>query len=259
MLRFGNVATPATAAAVVVPDSVPPPALEPIVTFTLPAKPVATLPSASCAVTCTAGVIAAPAVAVVGCTLKTSTLGAPAVTLNAALVPPPIPAAPAVRVYPVPVLLMLNPENVAMPPAAATLDVPERAPPPGFAPIATVTEPLNAVAVLPCASCAVTWTAGVIVAPATVVVGWTVKTSWLAAPGVTLKTVLLAVVTDAVKLVTVLPNPSCAVTCTAGVIGAPAVTLVGCTVNTSLFAAAGLMIKEALVCPVSPVADVVSV
>src|SRR5436309_3164164 len=188
MLRFGNAATPATAAAVVVPESVPPPALEPIVTLMLPAKPVATLPSASCAVTCTAGVIAAPAVAVVGCTLKTSTLGAPAVTLNAALVPPLTPEAPAVSVYPMPVLLMLNPENVAMPPAAATLDVPERAPPPGFAPIATVTEPLNAVAVLPCASCAVT-----------------------------------------------------------------------CTVNTSWFAAAAMMIKEALGCPVSPVADVVSV
>jgi len=43
------------------------------------------------------------------------------------------------------------------------------------------------------------------------------------------------------------------------VIGAPAVTLVGCTVNTSLFAAAGLMIKEALGCPVSPAAVVVSV
>src|SRR5881398_1012029 len=134
MLRFGNAATPATAAAVVVPESVPPPALEPIVTLMLPAKPVATLPSASWAVTCTAGVIAAPAVALVGCTLKTSALGAPAVTLNAALVappppppppPPPTPEAPAVSVYPVPVLLMLNPENVAMPPAAATLDVPE--------------------------------------------------------------------------------------------------------------------------------------
>src|SRR2546427_5881699 len=147
MLRFANVATPATAAAVAVPESVPPPALGPSVTFTLPAKPVATLPSASWAVTCTAGVIAAPAVALVGCTLKTSTLGAPAVTLNAALVAaPPTPEAPAVSVYPVPVLLMLNPENVAMPPAAARLDVPERAPPPGFAPIATVTEPLNAVA-----------------------------------------------------------------------------------------------------------------
>src|SRR5438874_1378826 len=197
MLRFGNAATPATAAAVVVPESVPPPALEPIVTLMLPAKPVATLPSASCAVTCTAGVIAAPAVAVVGCTLKTSTLGAPAVTLNAALVPPLTPEAPAVSVPP------LSPENVATPAPAATLVVPVSAPAPGLFPSATVT--------------------------------------------------------DAVKLVTVLPNPSCAVTCTAGVIGAPAVTLVGCTVNTSLFAAAALMIKEALGCPVSPVADVVSV
>ena len=204
MLRFGNVATPETAAAVVVPDSVPPPALEPSVTLTLPAKPVATLPSASCAVTCTAGVIAAPAVALVGCTLKTSTLGAPAVTLNAALVaPPPTPEAPAVSVYPVPVLLMLNPENVAMPPPAATFVVPESTPPPAFVPIATVTLPLNAVAVLPCASCAVTWTAGVIVAPATVGVGWTVKTSRLAAPGVTLKTLLLPVVSPVATAVSV--------------------------------------------------------
>src|SRR5206468_11317170 len=115
MLRFGNAATPATAAAVVVPESVPPPALEPIVTLMLPAKPVATLPSASCAVTCTAGVIAAPAVAVVGCTLKTSTLGAATATRKAALVPPLPPEAPALRVYPVPVLLLLNPAHVGMP------------------------------------------------------------------------------------------------------------------------------------------------
>src|SRR6266566_6424132 len=112
MLRFANVATPATAAAVAVPESVPPPALGPSVTFTLPAKPVATLPSASSAVTCTAGVIAAPAVALVGCTVKTSTLGAPAVTLNAALVappPPPPPQGPAGNRVPVPVLLVPNP------------------------------------------------------------------------------------------------------------------------------------------------------
>src|SRR2546426_11967530 len=96
MLRFANVATPETAAAVAVPESVPPPALGPSVTFTLPAKPVATLPSASWAVTCTAGVNAAPAVALVGCTLKTSALGAPAMKLNAALgaAPPPAPPPP---------------------------------------------------------------------------------------------------------------------------------------------------------------------
>src|SRR2546430_1787026 len=109
MLRFGNAATPATAAAVVVPESVPPPALEPIVTLMLPANRVATFPPASCAVTCRGGVTAAPGAAVVGCTLKPSTLGAPAVTLTAALVPPLTPEAPAVSVYPMPVLLMLNP------------------------------------------------------------------------------------------------------------------------------------------------------
>src|SRR2546427_661094 len=94
MLRFANVATPETAAAVAVPESVPPPALGPSVTFTLPAKPVATLPSASWAVTCTTGVIAAPAVALVGCTLKTSALGAPAVTPNAAPGEAPLLASP---------------------------------------------------------------------------------------------------------------------------------------------------------------------
>src|SRR3989442_14864171 len=130
MLRFANVATPETAAAVAVPESVPPPALGPSVTFTLPAKPVATLPSASWAVTCTAGVIAAPAVALAGCTLKTSTLGAPAVTLNAALVPPPTPAAPAGSGDPPPPLLMLHPGNGAVPPPPATGGGPGGAPPP---------------------------------------------------------------------------------------------------------------------------------
>src|SRR2546430_5380350 len=94
MLRLANVATPETAAAVAVPESVPPPALGPSVTLTLPAKPMATLPSASWAVTCTAGVIAAPAAALAGCTLKTRALGAPAVTLNAAPVAPPAPPPP---------------------------------------------------------------------------------------------------------------------------------------------------------------------
>src|SRR2546422_2563560 len=128
MLRFATVATPETAAAVAVPESVPPPALGPSVTFTLPAKPVATLPSASWAVTCTTGVIAAPAVALVGCALKTSTLGAPAVTLNAALVappPPPPPPAPAGRGGPRPPLFLVHPGNTAQPPPPAP------PPPPG--------------------------------------------------------------------------------------------------------------------------------
>src|SRR5256886_329323 len=78
---------------------------------------------------------------------------------------------------------MLRVENVATPATAATVAVPDRVPPPGFVPIAAVTLPLNPVAVLPCASWTVTCTAGVIVAPAVVLVGCTVNTSWLAGPG----------------------------------------------------------------------------
>src|SRR5205809_7824069 len=77
---------------------------------------------------------------------------------------------------------MLNPGNVATPPAAATAVVPESVPPPGFAPIATVTVAVNAVAVLPCASCAVTWTAGAIDAPAVALDGCTESTRRVAAP-----------------------------------------------------------------------------
>src|SRR2546430_1540628 len=79
---------------------------------------------------------------------------------------------------------MLRVENIATPLAAATVVVPARAPPRGFVPIAAVTLPLNPVAVLPCASWTVPCTAGVIVAPAVVLVGCTVNTSWLAGPGV---------------------------------------------------------------------------
>src|SRR2546427_4251150 len=68
---------------------------------------------------------------------------------------------------------MLKPANVATPPAAATVVVPDSAPPPGFVPSATVTFAANWVAVFPCASCAVTCTAGVIGAPAVVLDGWT--------------------------------------------------------------------------------------
>src|SRR5438034_3382565 len=57
MLRVENVATPATAATVAVPDKVPSPGLVPSAAVTLPLNPVAVLPSASRAVTCTAGAI----------------------------------------------------------------------------------------------------------------------------------------------------------------------------------------------------------
>src|SRR5438270_291062 len=111
MLRPGKVVTPATAVTVVVPESAPFPGFAP--------NAVAEFPSASCAVTCTAGVIAAPAMVVVGGTVNASCVAAPGVTLKAALVWVS-PAAPAVKVYALPTLLMLNPGNVATPLIAAT-------------------------------------------------------------------------------------------------------------------------------------------
>src|SRR5437773_11768965 len=74
-------------------------------------------------------------------------------------------------------MLVLALRNVATPAPAATVVVPERVPLPGFAPSATVTLPVKPVAVFPCPSSAVICTAGVIAAPATVLLGWTLKAS----------------------------------------------------------------------------------
>src|SRR5256886_17565142 len=82
MLRVENVATPATAATVAVPDRVPPPGLVPSAAVTLPLNPVAVLPSASRAVTCTAGAIVAPAVALFGCTLNNRKRAVPGTTVD---------------------------------------------------------------------------------------------------------------------------------------------------------------------------------
>ena len=149
-----NVATPLAAATLVVPPRVPPPGLFAIARATVPVNDVAVLPSASCAVTCTAGVIAAPAVVLDGSTVKTSCAAAPGVMVNVALVAPVSPLALAASVYPVPVLLILKFENAATPFSAATVVVPESAPPPGFAPKATVMFPVKVGSVFPCASCA---------------------------------------------------------------------------------------------------------
>ena len=70
--RFANVATPATAATVFVPASAPPCVFVPNVITTSPVKLVTVFPWGSCAVTCTAGAIGAPAVVLLGCTVKTS-------------------------------------------------------------------------------------------------------------------------------------------------------------------------------------------
>src|SRR6266550_4030610 len=87
---------------------------------------------------------------------------------------------------------MLTPENVATPATAATVVVPDRVPLPGLVPIASVTLPVNPVAVFPWASRAVICTAGLIAAPATASLGGTVNTSWLAVPAVMSKAALVA-------------------------------------------------------------------
>src|SRR5438552_17287332 len=96
----GNVATPVTAATVVVPERVPLPGFAPSATVTLPVKPVAVLPCPSSAVTCTAGVIAAPATVLLGCARKSGGVAVPGVLVNGALVVPVAPVALAVSVYP---------------------------------------------------------------------------------------------------------------------------------------------------------------
>src|SRR5467141_3689883 len=89
---------------------------------------------------------------------------------------------------------MLRAENVATPPTAATAPPPVSVPPPGLVPIVRVTLPVKVVAVCPAASCAVTRTAGEIVAPAPVLPGGTVNTSWVGVTVVTLNSGLLTAV-----------------------------------------------------------------
>src|SRR6266566_3072740 len=97
-LTFANVATPLTAATVVVPARVPLAGLVPIASVMLVVAVVTVLPWASWTVTCTAGVIAAPAAALLGCTVKTSFAAAPTLMLNALLVALVRPVAVAVSV-----------------------------------------------------------------------------------------------------------------------------------------------------------------
>src|SRR5207249_4457777 len=148
MLRPENVATPPTAATVRVPDKVAPGAPVPgvIAAVTLPVKPGTVLPNASCAVTSTAGVIVAPAIVFVGCTVKASRVAVPLVTLKGVLVAARSPVAVAERAYPVPLLSTRSVLKVATPPTAATVVVPDSVPPAGFTPKAIVTLPVKPVA-----------------------------------------------------------------------------------------------------------------
>src|SRR2546428_11614497 len=86
MLRLLKVAPPVTAATVVVPERVPLAGLVPIASMMLVVAVVTVLPWASWTATCTAGVIAAPAAVLLGCTVKTTFAAAPTLMLNALLV-----------------------------------------------------------------------------------------------------------------------------------------------------------------------------
>src|SRR5260370_11876443 len=92
MLRALKVATPAVATTVVVPESVPPAGLNPSATVTVPLKLGTVFPSASRALTCTAGVIGAPASVGVGCPVNPSCVAGPAGMSNRG--PPPQPRPP---------------------------------------------------------------------------------------------------------------------------------------------------------------------
>src|SRR5207302_10519812 len=116
----------------------------------------------------------APAGVVLGCTENTSCVAVPTVMLNAVLVALPAPVRSEERR--VGTLSIAKLANVATPPTAAWVSVPPSVPVLGFVPIDTVMVPVNPVAVFPCASCAVTCTAGVIAAPAAVVLGSTENT-----------------------------------------------------------------------------------
>ena len=192
MLRVPNVATPALAAWLTVPSrcapAVPVPDVIPNVTV---AMDDVRLPFASRIRTVTAGEIVAPPVVEPGCWPNASLAAAPTVMLNGLEMTLIGPVAEAIRVYPAPVLSMLRSENVATPLAAGTLRVPESVPLPGLAAMAIVTLSVNPVAVLPCASRAVTCMAGMI-APALVLVGGAVKTSWVAVPGEMLNVALVS-------------------------------------------------------------------
>src|SRR5207302_1665236 len=82
-------------------------------------------------------------------------------------------------------------EKVAVPLTAFTLAVPDSVPPPGLVPMATVIEAV-AVVRLPPASRIWTLTAGEMDDVAVVLLGCTPKATWLAAPTVMLKLLLVA-------------------------------------------------------------------
>src|SRR5713226_2214913 len=99
MIKFEKVATPFTAATLVVPESVPPPGLVPIATVTVPVKLGTGFPKQSSAVTCTAGLLGWPATALFGSPVNASWLTTPGVTVTAAVCVTATPAMVAEMVF----------------------------------------------------------------------------------------------------------------------------------------------------------------
>lgn len=93
------------------------------------------------------------------------------------------PARLAFNVYPVPALLIDKSANVAIPPTAVFVSMPDKAPPPALAPMLKVM--LSLLRILFAASLISTLGEGVIVAPAFVLVGCCTKTRVAAGPGIT--------------------------------------------------------------------------
>src|SRR5439155_657569 len=148
-------------------------------------------PSASSARTFTAGVIRRFATVVLGCVPNTSWVAAPGVILKPLLVVGVRPVRSEERREGVAGWLRFRSTNVDTPLTAATGVVPLSALPPGLLPSAMVTASVNPAATLPKASSARTFTAGLIWRFATVVLGCVPNTSWVAAPGVILKPLLV--------------------------------------------------------------------
>src|SRR5512142_280873 len=98
MLRLLNVATPATAATLVVPESVPPPGFAAIAIVTVLVNVVTVLPTESRAATCTAGERIVAAVVVTGWDVNTRAMTGPGLIVNVLLVAPASPLEAAVRV-----------------------------------------------------------------------------------------------------------------------------------------------------------------
>src|SRR5437868_2594237 len=186
MDRLEKLATPLTAAAEVVPDSVPPPGLAPMAMAMLADELVTVLPNASCTATCTAGAMAVPATALAGWTANANLAAAAGLMVNAELDAPVSAPEAAVSVYPTPALSMDRLEKVATPPTAATVVVPDSVPPPGLGQIAAEVLAVEPGTRLPNATCTVTCTAGATATPAVALDGWAVKATLEAAAGLML-------------------------------------------------------------------------